>query len=154
MAVASPLLEIAESYGSPYVRAGARQALGLAHLSQGNHAEAARALEEELAIIEEFDTYREWEALDRACLADALLGCGELERALESAERALEVATAPDREARTHEIDARLALVTVRVHADPAYRPQADLDHIARLIDSTGALSRQKRLDELRLTTV
>ena len=64
------------------------------------------------------------------------------------------MATAPGREARTQEIDARLALVRARVHTDRAYRPQADLDLIARLIDSTGALSRQTRLDELRLTTV
>ncbi len=83
-----------------------------------------------------------------------MLGCGELERARESAEQALDVATAPGREARTQEIDARLALVRVRVQTDRAYRPQADLDLIARLIDSTGALSRQRRLDELRLTTV
>ncbi len=83
-----------------------------------------------------------------------MLGCGELERARESAEQALDVATAPGRQARTQEIDARLALVRVRVHADGAYRPQADLDLIARLIDSTGALSRQRLLDELRLTIV
>ena len=55
------------------------------------------------------------------------------------AERALDVATAPGREARTYEIDARLALVKVRVQTDRAYRPQADLDLIARLIDSTGS---------------
>ena len=154
MAVAAPLLEIAESYGSPHLRACARQALGLAHLTRGSHTEAVRAFEEELAIIEEFDANREWEAQDRAFLAEALLECGELERARESAERALDVATAPGREARTQEIDARLALVRVRIHADHAYRPQADLDLIARLIDSTGALSRRRRLDELRRTTV
>ncbi len=154
MAVAAPLLEIAESYGSPHLRAGARKALGLAHLSRGSYAESARAFAEELAIIEEFDAFREFEAQDRASLAEALLECGELERAHESAERALDVATAPGREARTQEIDARLALVRARVHTDRAYRPQADLDLIARLIDSTGALSRRRRLDELRLTTV
>ncbi len=92
--------------------------------------------------------------LRRACLAEALLGCGELERALESAERALDVATAPGREALTQEIDARLALVRARVQTDRAYRLEADLDLIASLIASTGALSRQRRLDELRLTTV
>ncbi len=54
------------------------------HLSQGNHAEAARAFEEDFAIIEEFDVYREFEAQDRGCLAEALLGCGELERVLEN----------------------------------------------------------------------
>ncbi len=154
MAVAAPLLEIAESYGSPHLRAAARKALGLAHLSRGSYAEAARAFAEELAIIEEFDAFREFEAQDRASLAEALLECGELERARESAERALDVATAPGREARTYEIDARLVLVRVRVHTDRAYHPQADLDLIARLIESTGALSRQRRLDELRLTIV
>ena len=154
MAVAAPLVEIAESYGSPHLRACARHVLGLAHLTRGSYAEAARAFGEELAIIEEFDAYHEFEAQSRACLAEALLECDELVRARESAERALDVATAPGREARTQEIDARLALVRVRVLTDPAYRPQADLDQIARLIDSTGALSRQKRLDELRLATV
>ena len=48
----------------------------------------------------------------------------------------------------------RLQHLTVRVHIDRAYRPQADLDLIARLIDSTRALSLQSRLDELRRTTV
>jgi adenylate cyclase len=134
-------MAIAESQGSPFFRAGATAAMGVAHALVGDWSAGASALEAALAIAAERNTGLQIEPAWLADLAECYLGVGDAARAAEVAARAL----ALSRQRATHiwTIDALLAVVRIRLQAeaDAGAEIEALLDEAMALIDATGALS-------------
>ncbi|HXC53492.1 MAG TPA: adenylate/guanylate cyclase domain-containing protein [Candidatus Limnocylindrales bacterium] len=85
-------VEFAERIASPAMRAGAYDSLGVAQLLRGEWEEAVRSLETALSIARETGTFLQAEALVLANMADAYRGCGDLDRAIDVAREAVEVA--------------------------------------------------------------
>jgi tetratricopeptide (TPR) repeat protein len=101
-------VEFAERIASPALRAGAYDSLGVAQLLRGEWEEAVRSLETALGIARETGTFLQAEALVLANMADAYRGCGDLDRAIDVAREAVEVARA--RRTLMHECRASLFL--------------------------------------------
>lgn len=108
MQYARAQVEYAERIGSPALRAGAYDSLGIAQLLRGEWEDAVRSLETALAIARETGTFLQAEALVMANMADAYRGCGDLDRAISVAREAVEVART--RRTRMHECRADLFL--------------------------------------------
>jgi adenylate cyclase len=89
LGLASEAHEIANLVGGPYMRSCAHISLSGAHLGVGQAAQAAQAAEAALALIEEFNTSREHEALARQLRALALVATGDPHQAMAEAERAI-----------------------------------------------------------------
>lgn len=118
-------VEYAERIGSPGMRTGAYDSLGIAHLLRGEWHEAVRCLETALSIARETGTFLQAEALMLANMADAYRGCGDLDRAVDVAREAVEVART--RRTVMHECRASLFLGRVLVaRADPGDLAEAD----------------------------
>jgi len=101
-------VEFAERIASPAARTGAYDSLGVAHLLRGEWEEAVRCLESSLAIARETGTFLQAEALVLANMSDAYRGCGDLDRAVDVAREAVNVART--RHTRMHECRASLFL--------------------------------------------
>jgi class 3 adenylate cyclase/tetratricopeptide (TPR) repeat protein len=101
-------IEFAERIASPAARTGAYDSLGVAHLLRGEFEDAVQCLESSLAIARETGTFLQAEALVLANMSDAYRGCGDLDRAIDVAREAVEVARA--RRTRMHECRASLFL--------------------------------------------
>ena len=101
-------VEFAERVASPAARAGAYDSLGIAHLLRGEWEDAVRCLEGSLGIVRETGTFLQAEALMLANMSDAYRGCGDLDRAIDVAREAVEVARS--RRTRMHECRASLFL--------------------------------------------
>jgi tetratricopeptide (TPR) repeat protein len=101
-------VDFAERIASPALRAGAWDSLGIAHLLRGEWEDAVKCLETALAIARETGTFLQAEALVLANMADAYRGCGDLDRAIDVAREAVEVARS--RSTRMHECRAGLLL--------------------------------------------
>lgn len=101
-------VEFAERVASPAMRAGAYDSLGIAHLLRGEWQESVRSLETALSIARETGTFLQAEALVLANMADAYRGWGDLDRAIDVAREAVEVART--RRTRMHECRASLLL--------------------------------------------
>ena len=101
-------IEFAERIASPALRAGAYDSLGVAQLLRGEWEDAVRSLETALGIARETGTFLQAEALVLANMADAYRGCGDLDRAIDVAREAVEVART--RRTRMHECRASLFL--------------------------------------------
>jgi adenylate cyclase len=104
-------VEIAERIGDSSSRARAWQFLGAAETMQGQWKEAIEAIERSRMIAEHGRTAADVEPPRLALLAESHLGLGELERARELAERAVELAHA--RGSRSAEPLANIALARV-----------------------------------------
>jgi class 3 adenylate cyclase/tetratricopeptide (TPR) repeat protein len=126
-------VDFAERIASPALRAGAWDSLGIAHLLRGEWEDAVRCLEAALAIARETGTFLQAEALVLANMADAYRGCGDLDRAIDVAREAVEVARS--RRTRMHECRAGLllgrALVARAEAADLVEAEQALADALA-----------------------
>ena len=135
-------LAIAERTGSPFFRAGAHSAAGYAHALAGQWPDAARALEDGLAIVADRHTGLQLEPTWLAQLAEVYLALGDTERASATAERALALARL--RETALWRIEALLALARIQRHS--LGRSAADaIDALLReatgFVDTTGAQS-------------
>jgi adenylate cyclase len=122
-------VEFAERIASPAARAGGYDSLGIAHLLRGEWEEAVRCLENSLAIVRETGTFLQAEALMLANMSDAYRGTGDLDRAIDVAREAVEVART--RRTRMHECRASLFLGRALVARGEA----------ADLMEAEGALS-------------
>jgi class 3 adenylate cyclase/tetratricopeptide (TPR) repeat protein len=126
-------IEFAERIASPAARTGAYDSLGVAHLLRGEFEDAVQCLESSLAIARETGTFLQAEALVLANMSDAYRGCGDLDRAIDVAREAVEVARA--RRTRMHECRASLflgrALVTRSGDHDLIEAEQALADAMA-----------------------
>ena len=118
-------VEFAERIASPAARAGAYDSLGVAHLLRGEWEDAVRCLESSLGIARETGTFLQAEALLLANMSDAYRGCGDLDRAIDVAREAVEVART--RRTRMHECRASLFLGRALVaRGEPADLQEAD----------------------------
>jgi tetratricopeptide (TPR) repeat protein len=126
-------IEFAERIASPAARTGAYDSLGVAHLLRGEYEDAVQCLESSLAIARETGTFLQAEALVLANMSDAYRGCGDLDRAIDVAREAVEVART--RRTRMHECRASLflgrALVTRSGDADLIEAEKALADAMA-----------------------
>jgi adenylate cyclase len=146
-------VELAEgqgSQGSQPMRILGYDNLGASLVLGGRWDEARSAFEHALALIEEGRTFRYYEGLCLARLAEALLGGGELERARDTARAAVRVGA---RNGWTPECEAQLAVAHVLTRTEgPAAAEQIGraLDRAAELVELSGARSYQPRVHEAR----
>jgi class 3 adenylate cyclase len=132
--------ELAEKVGNAFARVMASWGLGMAHGLAGDWQAAIAALEGGLTLARERRAMLIIEPLILACLAESYLGAGDTPSARLRAEEAL--ALAQQRQTRTQEIDAQLALARVRGRAEGlSARPaiEAALERALAVIRDTGA---------------
>ncbi|HYC56776.1 MAG TPA: adenylate/guanylate cyclase domain-containing protein [Candidatus Binatia bacterium] len=91
-ALARGQLDFAERIGSPALRTGAYDSLGIAHLLHAQWDPAVTALETALTIARESGTFLQAEALMLSNMAEAYRGRGDFDLAVEIATEALAVA--------------------------------------------------------------
>ena len=103
-------VELAEAQGSQPMRILGYHGFGASLVLGGHWEEARSALEHALALMEEGRTFRHLEGACLACLAEALLGLGELERARDTARVAVRAGA---RNGWSPECEAQLALAQV-----------------------------------------
>ncbi len=127
-------VEFAERIASPALRAGAYDSMGIAHLLRGEWEDSVRCLESALAIARETGTFLQAEALVLANMADAYRGCGDLDRAIDVAREAVEIART--RRTRMHECRANLFLGRALVARGKA----ADLHEAERALGEAMAI--------------
>jgi tetratricopeptide (TPR) repeat protein len=101
MELAARSMKVAEEFGAPNLLAAARAGLGLAHALRGEWHEAARFLEETIALVNERQTLLEGEGMALVALADVYINIGEAERAKKTAERGVTVARERARRSRS-----------------------------------------------------
>ena len=137
MADARRAVERAEQFGSPFFKAVAYRALGLAHCIQGTAAEAVPLLEQGLAWVGPNGLAHQIEANYMAVLAEVYLSAGREADAEAMAERG--IASAQRSRSRVWEIRAWVAWL--KLPATPARRARAaaGLARAAELVDSSGA---------------
>lgn len=92
LSLARAQVDYAERIGSPALRAGAYDSMGIAHLLRGEWDEAVHMLEHALAIARETGTFLQAEALVLANMAEAYRGREDFDRAVDVAREAVEVA--------------------------------------------------------------
>jgi class 3 adenylate cyclase/tetratricopeptide (TPR) repeat protein len=132
-------VELAERSGSIWAAAVSASTLGRAYLAGRNWPQARELLEYALDQARQHQLGLEAEASYLAFLAEALAGCGEWKRALETAEAA--VAVARSKETRFWELQAQNALAAVllrRGRAEDQFRIAEILDRADLLIEQTG----------------
>ena len=83
------IIKVAEEFGAPNLRAGARAGLARAHALRGEWPEAVRLFEEAIALANERRTWLEVEGHELASLAHAYVEIRAPERAKATAERAI-----------------------------------------------------------------
>jgi tetratricopeptide (TPR) repeat protein len=133
-------VELAEKVGNAFAGAFASWALGMAHGLAEDWQGAIAAFEHAVMLARNHRTWLIVEPTLLAYLAEAYAGAGETDLARSRAEEAL--ALAQQRETRTQEIDAQLALARVRRRAEGlAARPEIDaaLGRVLDLVRETGA---------------
>jgi adenylate cyclase len=133
-------LEIAEKLGSAHSLATALAYLGVAQLLHEEWQEAIDALEQALEIARSRRTRLDIEALMLANLARAYLGVGQVDKARQTAEDAVEAAR--QRGKPSHEIQAQLSLARVLLTSVGAEgRPAIEeaLTRALELVEATGA---------------
>jgi len=151
LSLARQTMELAGRIGSPFIVGFAGGVLGTAHRMRQEWDAAIAVLEDEIALTRERRTGLLVEAVSIANLAEAYLGKGDATKALQAAERAVEVAR--ERGARLFESDALLAKADVLVHhADAASLATAAqlIDEAHAIITETGSMSRLPLVEELR----
>ncbi len=111
--LAARMVKMAEEFGAANMRAMARGELARAHALRGEWQEAARLLEEAIALSNEHRVYLEDEGHNLASLAHAYVEIGEPERAKETAERALVLVT--ERGSKIQELENVVALARAEV---------------------------------------
>ena len=144
-------VELAERSGSIWAAAVSASTLGRAYLAGRNWPQARKLLEYALDQARQHQLGLEAEASYLAFLAEALAGCGELERALETAEEA--VAVARSKETLFWELQAQNALAAVllrRGRAEDQFRIAEILDRADHLIEQTGGDVMKPVIAELR----
>jgi len=132
--------ELAEKAGHAFARLIASWACGMAHGLAGEWQAAIAALEGGLTLARERRAMLIVEPLMLACLAESYLGAGDTRLARLRAEEAL--ALAQQRQTRTDEIGAQLAVARVRRCAEGLIaRPAIELalERALALIRETGA---------------
>jgi class 3 adenylate cyclase/tetratricopeptide (TPR) repeat protein len=137
---AQQALEIAERIGDSFSRAYSWLWLGWAERMRGEWRRATEALERSIAIASERRAALEVEAMRLALLGESLQGLGDVERARELVEKALEIANSHGQP--VNEMYACLALARVLLgSAGPAERDQieAALARALELVRETGA---------------
>lgn len=133
-------VEFAEKINSPAARAGGYDSLGIGHLLKGEWDDAVRCLERSLAVVRETGTFLQAEALVLANMADAYRGCGDLDRAIDVAREAVEVARS--RSTRMHECRANLFLgraLVARGHASDLMEAEKVLGDAMAIVNKTEA---------------
>jgi hypothetical protein len=132
-------VDLAERSGSTWAVAVSASTLGRAHLTAQRWSQARESLEYALAHARQHKLGLEAEASYLAFLAEALAGCGELEKALAAAEEA--VIVAGHKGTLFWELQAQLALAEVllccRQSSDRARIAKA-LERADELIEKTG----------------
>src|SRR5262249_35687850 len=132
--------ELAEKVGNAFARVFAGYGLGMAHALGEDWPASIAALESGLTLARERRAMLIIEPPMLACLAESYLAVGDVGLARARAEEAL--ALAQQRETRTPEIDAQLAVVRVHrcaegLNARPAI--EAALERALALVRETGA---------------
>jgi adenylate cyclase len=142
--------EVAERVGSPFSRSHAYRALALAHRMHGDHDAAIEILERAIGFARE-GSGREREPEMLAMLAEALTDAGELDRAHEVAEEAVELARSFGTQ--VYECMAHLAVAGLELRRgapDAADRVAGALDAAEKLVEQTGARALAPRVEEQR----
>jgi adenylate cyclase len=137
MANARRAYELAERFGSPFFRALATRALGLAHCLEGTGAQALELMEQGRATVAPGGLGHQFEANYLAVLAEVYLQCGREADAEAAAEQG--IASAQRSGSRVWEIRAWAAWM--RLPPTPARRGRAaaGLERMQALIDGSGA---------------
>lgn len=141
--------EMADRFGSPYMRVFAGSSKGIAHAIAQEHEAAATTFAEVLETIRNSSVSLEWESEVLASLAEANRELGRNEDALQFARQAIEVAQ--ERSTRLAECRAQIILAALLLDtADPAQLESAQqaLDAAAALLEETGARSIEPGLNE------
>jgi class 3 adenylate cyclase/tetratricopeptide (TPR) repeat protein len=144
LAHARHMVEVAERVDTPYIRTQAYLVLGQAHGLREEWADAARLLEEGLALAREHRTGLQLEALFLASVAEAYLGLGRQAAARTAVAEALDVARAHG--TRLWECLAQLAAARVAVGVgEPGFHATAAraLDQADQLATAIGARSQE-----------
>jgi tetratricopeptide (TPR) repeat protein len=146
--LAAGIMNVAEEFGAPNLRAAAQAMLARAHALRGEWQAAARLFEESLMLANEHHTYLEMEGRNLASLAHAYVELGEPERAKATAERALGLVQ--ERGGRIQELGNVMALARAEVALgnDAAVDPL--LARCEMLIAETGAWAYRPHLAEVR----
>jgi class 3 adenylate cyclase/tetratricopeptide (TPR) repeat protein len=131
--------DIAERNGSQFSQVIAHSYLGRAHLLRGECAEAASALEKALALARKRRTALETEPEIVANLAQAVLMCGDPEKAVRLAEEAVEMARS--RGARLGEAIAGRILGSILAGAGRKRAARRSLERALELAREVGARS-------------
>ncbi len=131
--------DIAERNGSQFSQVIALSYLGRAHLLRGECAEAASALEKALALARKRRTALETEPEIVANLAQAVLMCGDPEKAVRLAEEAVEIARS--RGARLGEVIAGRILGSILAGAGRRRAARRSLERALELAREIGARS-------------
>jgi adenylate cyclase len=131
--------DIAEKNGSQFSQVIALSYLGRAHLLRGECAEAASALEKALALARKRRTALETEPEIVANLAEAVLMCGDPEKAVRLAEEGVEIARS--RGARLGEVIAGRILGGILAGAGKRRAARRSLERALELAREIGARS-------------
>ncbi len=137
LAQAQIALQRAEAYGSPYFRAVALRALGLAHVLQGDAASALPLLEQMRPLIAKGGPAHQFEAHSLAVLARAYCAAGQLQEAFDNARAA--IASGQRTRARLWEIAAWLALFEIPGDGPWHELIEEGISRVDTLIAATGA---------------
>ncbi|HUS25600.1 MAG TPA: adenylate/guanylate cyclase domain-containing protein [Candidatus Binatia bacterium] len=137
MAEARRAVERAEAFGSPFFRAIALRALGMAHCLTGNPAEVIPLLEAARPIVAPGGLAHQFEANYLAVLAECYLHAGRIDEAVRAAEEGIGTAT----RTRSRVWEARAWVSWLELPADESRRARAEegLARLQSLIDRNGA---------------
>jgi tetratricopeptide (TPR) repeat protein len=144
-------LEIAEKLGSAYHLAFSLSNLGMARLLHEEWQEAIDGLEQALEIARSRRTRLEAEAVLLANLAQAYLGAGQVDRARQTAEEAVQAAR--QRGAPSQEMQAQLSLARVLLANDgdnARHAIEEELTRALELVEETGAKAYEPQILEGR----
>jgi adenylate cyclase len=130
-------VELAERFGSPFFRALATRALGLAHCLEGTASQAVELMEQGRAVVAPGGLGHQFEANYLAVLSEVYLQSGREA----DAEVAAEQGIASARQSRSRVWELRAWLAWMRLPASDARRERAagGLARMQELLDSSGA---------------
>lgn len=143
MAEARRAVERAEAFGSPFFRAVAIRALGLAHCLLGTAKEAIPLLEQIQPIVAPGALAHQFESNFLAVLAESYLGAGREAEAEAAAERA--IASAQKSRSRAWEIRAWCAWMELPVRESRRARAMEGLNRMHELMESSGVEGQRPR---------
>ncbi len=129
--------ELAERFGSPFFRALATRALGLAHWLSGTAAQAVEVMEQGRAVVAPGALGHQFEANYLAVLAEVYLQAGREADAETTAEQG--IASAQRSRSRVWEIRAWMAWLRLPPTATRAARARDGLARMQELLDRSGA---------------